>query len=201
MYLTVKNLSCTRNQKTLFQHLNFEVHKGEALHICGPNGSGKTSLLKILAHLLTPTEGEVIWQKEKDLLYIGHELGVKKALTVKENFKFIQNLNPSKPIDLNPIMDELNLTRYQDILCYSLSAGLRQRVALARLQILKANTWILDEPFTALDQKTIQLIQQWFCQHIANDGLLILTSHQKFSLAGRKIKQLELGNENGYCFV
>jgi heme exporter protein A len=195
MQLKVENLSCTRGQKALFQHLNFELSRGEALHVCGPNGSGKSSLLKILCGLITPQEGKILWQNEKDLLYVGHLLGVKNELTVTENFTFVSSLAKTRQVNLVEVLDQLQLSSYQNTLCYKLSAGQRQRVALGRLRLLKASAWILDEPFTFLDQSTVTLIQQWLIQHINAGGLVIFTSHQACMLSGIKTTQLELGFE------
>ncbi len=196
MQLKVENLACSRGQKILFQSLHFELSRGEALHVQGPNGSGKSSLLKILCGLTTPQEGKISWQNAKDFLYVGHHLGVKNELTISENFKFVSSLAKTQPqMNLVEILDQLQLSSYQHTLCAQLSAGQRQRVALARLQLLQASTWILDEPFTFLDQNTVNLIQQWLVHHISQGGLVIFTSHQAFRLSEIKITQLELGFE------
>ena len=192
MQLKVQNLHCSRNQQNLFHHLNFELNRGDILHIGGPNGAGKSSLLKILCHLMSPQEGEVIWENKKDLLYIGHQLGVVGELTVNENFKFIRSLAPAKSVDSSEILAQLQLTPWQTTLCNKLSAGQRQKVALARLWLLNASAWILDEPFSSLDQETIAVVQKTCIDHLNAGGLIILSSHQPLSLSGINIRKLNL---------
>ena len=194
MYLKVQNLSCSRNQQLLFKNLNFELDRGEILHVRGANGSGKSSLLRILAQLLSPTQGTVVWQKQKDLVYIGHQLGIKLELTVSENLKFMRNLANSQEIEIDSILEQLNLNLLKHNFCYQLSAGQRQRVALARLLITKATSWILDEPFTSLDKTNIENLERLMLTHINNAGMIILTSHHNFELSAATIKQLELNH-------
>ncbi len=204
--LSVTNLECIRNEQVLFSNLSFTLKPGEILHVTGANGSGKSSLLQILSGLLSPHQGELYWQGAivanadsnyfAQLIYIGHKTGVKSGLTVMENLKMISQLSHSfSVIDWDFILSYLALTSFKQVLCHRLSAGQRQRVALARLLILDAPLWILDEPFTAIDKEGLGLIQTLLMNHTRKGGVAVLSSHQSFALQETVIKQIELNYE------
>ncbi len=202
--LTADKLTCVRSDQLLFSNLNFNLMSQEILHIRGINGSGKSSLLQILAGLASPQQGQVGWcgtplaqiqqAYQRQLLYLGHKTGVKAQLTVLENLAFAASLSQARPKMslLLAALTQLDLLPYQDTLCHRLSAGQRQRVALARLLILPAKLWLLDEPFTALDTGSIALMEKLMFEHLRAEGMIVLTSHQPFSLGQMMIKQLNL---------
>lgn len=203
--LTVTHLSCVRGERILFSNLNFTLGFGEALHVIGKNGAGKSSLLLILCNLLTPKAGEIYWcgkhihsalyDYRDDLVYIGHKTAVKTSLTVLENLKWFASLSNNPPktrFHYNQILQNLGIDEFKNTLCHQLSAGQRQRLALARLQVTSAKLWILDEPFTAIDQIGLQYIQNFMKEHLQKGGSVILTSHQPWAFAGAKVQQLEL---------
>src|SRR5262249_27271462 len=141
--LEVHDLDCLRNNSRLFSGLNFSLMPGEILQVTGHNGSGKTSLLKLLSGLLNFEYGQGVWDSD-DLLYIGHKLGIKSALTVMENLSEIAVLYHVRGLE-SQLLKRLGLLDLIDRPCLYLSAGQRQRLALARLFFIKRKLWILDE--------------------------------------------------------
>lgn len=199
--LTATNLSCERDERILFHSLSFEVSAGEVLHIRGANGSGKTSLLRILLGLAQADAGEVHWQTQSirqmsyryqhSCCYIGHQPAIKACLTPRELLSYYG-------FDDNKIaiaLGEMGLVGYEDCQCRTLSAGQQRRVALSRLLLSTQPLWILDEPFTALDQTAVSQLQSLISKHAEQGGMTILSSHQPFTLVNTRIKELLLDNE------
>ena len=186
--LTVEHLQCIRDDRVLFDDLNFSLSAGQLLQIEGRNGSGKTSLLRILCGLTLPTEGTVSWKTQDiqniksnywaSLTYIGHANGIKADLTPLENLAMARALAATPTsIDLATALEQVGLYGFEDIPTRTLSAGQQRRVALARLLVSYTPLWILDEPFTALDKTAIGLIEEWLDAHAKRGGAAILTSH------------------------
>lgn len=198
--LSALALSCVRQDRVLFDAVAFKLAAGELLHISGKNGAGKSSLLRILAGLATPDEGEVLWRDkalsegdfQQSLCFIGHLSGVQPQLTALENLEFWQAAFALQHSDYYAVLATLGLAGLEDIPCQMLSAGQQRRVSLARLWLTNATLWILDEPFTALDQSAIALLQQRFKQHLNNGGAIILTTHQAMEQQFPHSRTLEL---------
>jgi len=186
--LKIEHLQCIRDDRILFENLNFSISNGQLLQIEGNNGCGKTSLLRILCGLSLSEEGIVFWNDENieeikstyytNLIYIGHNNGVKRELTPLENLAIARALasNPSS-IELEEALDKVGLYGFEDVATGTLSAGQQRRVALARLFINKAPLWILDEPFTALDKSAVADLEKLLDDHAKQGGMAILTSH------------------------
>ena len=185
-----RQLRCIRGNQTLFQSLNLQLDAGQWLYLQGENGAGKTSLLRILAGLTLPAEGEVLWQNtpigkqratyHQDLLYIGHHAGLKEDLTLTENLRAQLAIDGVKVTNtaIREALTRMGLGKRQHLPARVLSAGQKRRGLLARALLRPAKLWILDEPFNALDVQAIAHVQDLLKSHLANGGLLVLTSHQ-----------------------
>lgn len=202
--LTAHNLSCLRNNQPLFSNLTIRVSSGEMLHITGPNGCGKSTLLSLLAGLLTPEHGEICWQGtpitradlqySAYLTYIGHKPGIKPSLSVQENLYIAAALTRTGAIkpDWQAILHRFGLFDLRNTMGHALSAGQKQRTALARFMVTTTPLWILDEPFTALDAQGIATLQELVLQHCSNGGIAVLTSHHGLGLSYPLLQQLPL---------
>ena len=204
--LEATDLGCVRGNRALFSSLNFSLRGGELLRIAGINGSGKTSLLRILCGLLTPTEGEVRWRGEniralgeeyfRELLYIGHANAVKDELTPAENLTVACTL-AGMSIDSTQVGDallRLGLAGYEDLPVKVLSQGQRRRVALARLALSAAlPLWIVDEPFIALDADAVEEVQALIAEHLARGAAVVLTTHQEVEITAVLKQRIVLG--------
>ena len=185
--LVASDLCLERGSRAIIQGLSFTVKSGQALVLRGTYGSGKTSLLRILAGLSTPAEGQVTWngkpvrQAPAELRYIAHANALKDDLTLTEALTFLaelQGLDNAVPRARNAL-DRLGLASRRDAPVRTLSQGQRRRGALARLALDDApRTWLLDEPFDALDSDSAAVLTGLIQGHAARGGAVLLTSHQ-----------------------
>lgn len=184
--LTISDLWIERGERDLCKGLSFSVQPGEVVRILGENGAGKSSLLKVIAGVLSPLEGKILYSGEdvtldrtslqQDAIYLGHSVGVKGLLTVAENFRwYCPDISTSI---LYSVLTQLDLIDLVDVLVKKLSAGQARRVALARLWLTKKTLWLLDEPFASLDVGGVALLEERIQQHVLLGGLVILTTHQ-----------------------
>jgi heme exporter protein A len=205
------NLTCIREDRLLFDELSLEVNSGDIVQVEGPNGSGKTSLLRILSGLSQPYDGQVLYKNQlinycrevfhQNLLYVGHLPGVKGEMTAEENLDFNLALHGNKTKDTLAFLAKVNLSGFEDSLASHLSAGQHRRITLARLYQSNAPIWILDEPFTAIDKQGVASLEQLFSQHADRGGCVILTTHQDLmSIKPEKIKRITLDYNNGSTF-
>lgn len=205
MTLQAHQLSCVRGERRLFRGVDFEIGAGDALQVAGENGSGKTSLLRILCGLGQADEGEVRWHGRsiralreefcRHVIYLGHANGVKDDLLAWENIVVAATLsgNPVTQGDAVHALKQLGLGRAVHLPTRVLSQGQRKRVALARLQLSTSTPlWILDEPFTALDQNSVAELCGTVNRHLANGGMLIYTTHQEIDLTAQRVRRLDL---------
>ncbi len=200
--LQTRNLSCSRNDRLLFGDLNLDVEAGHMLLVEGANGSGKTSLLRILTGFRLPDEGDVLWAGQpigklggdyyEQINYVGHHDGNKLELSCLENLRLAQAMGVPADIDLDDVLDRVNLYAYGETEVGSMSAGQRRRLALARLIATQSSLWILDEPFTSLDRGSIGLFQELFIEHLDANGLVVMTSHHPVELPEERVERLQL---------
>lgn len=190
--LNINALSCIRDDRLLIEDLSLTLKAGQMLHIEGKNGSGKTSLLRILTGLSRAETGEVLWDGDsieklageyyEQINYVGHHDGIKRDLSCLENLRMAQAIAIPKDIDLEEALKAVNLLAFADNLASTLSAGQKRRLALARLVVTEAPFWIMDEPFTSLDTASIKLFEDIFLQHLEAGGLIAMTSHHALAL-------------------
>jgi heme exporter protein A len=203
--LQALQLECTRGFRTLFRGLDVLLNDGELLHLRGANGSGKTSLLRILCGLLAPTRGEVRWRGEsirdlaedfrREIVYIGHASGVKDELTAAENLRVACALSGARAnaAAIGAALDAFGVARYANVLVKTFSQGQRRRVALARLALSAAQPlWLLDEPFNALDAHAAGEVEQALAAHLAGGGMVVMTAHQPLQALAPRARVLEL---------
>ncbi len=187
--LVAMNLTIARGDSILCSQVDFSVSSGQILHVQGQNGIGKTTLLMILAGLLSTAkrdQGEktLAWAdqsaSEWPVLYIGHLAGLNAGLSVRENLRFLQGLNAVSGVGLDMALDAVGLSGYEDIAVAHLSSGQKRRVSLARLWLTKDHDalWLLDEPFNSLDAAMTARLSKRLVQHTEGGGRVILTSHQ-----------------------
>lgn len=204
--LEAVNLACERGDKRLFSGLSFQLGEGGLLFLHGPNGSGKTTLLRVLCGLAVPAEGEVHWQGRSihklgedyraHVSYLGHLNGLKDDLTALENLRFATGLAGPSASDqlISDTLARLGVEMCQDLPIKMLSQGQKKRVALARFLLLKTRLWILDEAFTALDVRAVELLQTVLAEHTDHGGMAVLTTHQSVSIPARQIQHLHLSS-------
>lgn len=196
-------LTCVRDDRVLFRDLSLGVEPGDVLQVDGRNGSGKTSLLRILCGLSLPAEGTVLWNGEPiarvrsefllDLAYLGHAPGVKLELTPVENLRIARALKrPRTDIGLDEALERVGLLGFEDVPARALSAGQCRRVALARLLVTRARLWILDEPFTAIDRRGVADVEALIAEHTRDGGMVVLTSHHPVRLPDCRVNSLHL---------
>lgn len=199
--LAARRLSLARQSRQLFSDVSFTLEPGRALLLQGRNGAGKTSMLRILAGLAHADEGQVLWRDapiaqsdsfHQSLLYLGHQPAVNVELSPTENLRYLCALHNDDSEAIEDILAAVGLAGYEDVPAGQLSAGQQRRIALSRLWLSKAPLWILDEPLTALDVKAIAGLERRFKQHLDNDGMLIVTTHQPAILPEDATTRLEL---------
>lgn len=201
--LAASELRCVRGDRELFTGLSLSLQAGELLQIHGANGSGKTTLLRILCGLSLPDAGEIYWQGVslaenrsrflQNLHYVGHSTGIKLELSPLENLQFAAALNgEASRITLQEALDRVELFGFETEPARTLSAGQRRRIGLARLLISPAKTWILDEPFTALDKSGVRILESLLHEHLEKGGVVVLASHSPVNLHERYLKNLHL---------
>lgn len=197
---SVTDVICWRNNRPLFASVNFTLHQGEAIHIQGPNGIGKSTLLRCLIGLARPQQGSIDWCNvsvydnetfKQQLHFIGHKNAIKSSLTIIENLQ-LSPTNSGCASTMHAALEHFGLLSKQQTMAQDLSAGQKQRLAWAKLMSSTALLWILDEPLAALDKESIDLVDQVMHQHLENGGIIIYTSHQQLPLLQQASQRLQI---------
>ena len=201
--LDCNGLTLWRGDRCLFEELSFQIGAGAAALVRGPNGSGKTSLLKVICGLLPPEYGAVSWkgtaiqhQRQRyaeELAYSGHTDGLNAELTPLENLAFFCALRGAERVDGTARLRALGLDACADLPVRALSAGQRRRTGLARVLAARARLWILDEPFTNLDAEGRQYLTEQLGTHLGDGGMAVIATHLEPEIPAKKLLTVTLG--------
>ena len=202
--LKVKNINCQRSGEVLLQGLNFEVEAGKNVEIIGSNGSGKTTLLRLLLGFINDYDGDIYWNdskvpsklQEKDIhcFYQGHQIGIKPLLTVYENLKFSSSGFNSSEEEITSVANKVGIKTFLNRQSANLSAGQKRRIAIGRWLLKDFNLYLIDEPFTTLDDEGVELIKSVVTELNNRGASFLITGHRPSELNSKKI-YLEVENE------
>jgi heme exporter protein A len=200
--LKVTKLTCARDDRVLFNNLSLEVNSGQLLLLEGRNGAGKTTLLRILSGLRQADEGEIFWNEQKisdlgfefyqDVSFMGHHNALKSDLTSRENLEVSIALSAGSDVEIEQALEDVKLAGYEDELVKKFSAGMKRRLAIAKLLVLDTPLWVLDEPFTSVDVNGIRMIEGFIEQHLQKQGMVIMTSHHEVNVDSQYVSKLTL---------
>jgi heme exporter protein A len=195
MRLSGRGIKCVRGGREVFSGLDFEAAAGEALAVTGPNGSGKTSLLRLIAGLLTMADGSIgLDGGEGELTlpeqahYLGHRDALKPALSVLENLCFWQKFLGGEVLDARQALAAVGIDHAAHLPAAFLSAGQRRRLSIARLLAARRPIWLLDEPTSALDASAQGLFAGLMRDHLARGGLIIAATHAPLGIEARELR-------------
>ena len=202
--LKVKNINCQRSGEVVLQGLNFEVEAGKNVEIIGSNGSGKTTILRLLLGFINDYDGDIYWNdskvpsklQEKDIhcFYQGHQIGIKPLLTVYENLKFSSSGFNSSEEEITSVANKVGIKTFLNRQSASLSAGQKRRIAIGRWLLKDFNLYLIDEPFTTLDDEGVELIKGVVTELNNRGASFLITGHRPSELNSKKI-YLEVENE------
>ena len=183
--IEIDNISLLRNEKSILENISFQIKKSKALNLYGLNGSGKTSLLKIIVGMTEPTSGfikNVSGDEDlfKKTIYIGHKYGTKGNLTVEENLSYALTVNSKNSQQkIKKALETYKMTRQKSMLTKNLSHGQKKKVSLMKTLITNSLLWVIDEPYSALDEESISIFNDTTKEYLKKGGALIMTSHKK----------------------
>ncbi len=195
MRLSGNGLVCVRGGREVFSGLDFEAATGEALAVMGRNGSGKTSLLRLIAGLLIPAGGTIALNGGNAELtlpeqchYLGHSDALKPALSVAENLSFLADFLGGERSDAAESLASVGLDHATDLPAAFLSAGQRRRLSLARLLTVRRPVWLLDEPTTALDVGGQDMFGGLMRDHLGRGGMIVAATHAPLGIESRELR-------------
>jgi len=195
MRLSGRSVRCVRGGREVFSSLDFETSSGEALAVTGPNGSGKTSLLRLIAGLLTIADGSIgLKGGETELTlpeqshYLGHRDALKSALSVMENLSFWRDFLGGEVFDAGASLAAVGLDHAAHLPAAYLSAGQRRRLSIARLLVVRRPVWLLDEPINALDTAGQSMFAALMGDHLSRGGLIVAATHAPLGIAARELR-------------
>jgi len=192
--LCVEKVHVWRGDRHVLKGVSLDLHPGELMHVSGPNGTGKTTLLRVVSGLLRPEQGSVSWRGQSivtvredfqvALAYASHEPALKSDLTALENLRFTVGLRRRVTVqELRAGLERTGVGACADLPARVLSAGQRRRVAMARVLAFQAPFWLLDEPYTNLDAAGADLLSRLLEEHVRGGGLALVVAHQDLDLA------------------
>ena len=192
-----------RGDRHILRDVSFSVRAGEFLKLTGPNGVGKTTLIRIVCGLLPPESGSVLWRGKRvrgandefhiEMAYLGHLNSLKADLPARENLRYLAGLRQSlTDAEIDAALDRVGILSRGDLVARSLSAGQKRRLALARQLLAGATLWILDEPVTNLDTAGIELVEELITEHVNKGGLALSAAHQRLLDQAPFLRRLEL---------
>lgn len=188
-HFTVKELAHIYGRNTLFSNISFNLSAGLILQVTGRNGSGKTTLLQLLSGVKTPQEGTVAWQDDIECAYVGHKNAVKGELSPLENLTLYQ---PDRAACAKAL-EEMGLEKsHHNRPCYMLSAGQQRKVALSRVMLSEAKVWLLDEPFTALDDAAKACVVRHLESHAKGGGSAVVATHERLDINKSILREMTL---------
>ncbi len=194
--LTVNQVSCLIEETPLFKPIDFVLQSGVLLHLQGANGIGKTSLLRVLIGLSSHYQGAIKWHTPLYLstVYLGHLAGFHALLSAQENLRYFAAIHGRALTvgDIEHILRHVQLWQYAEDPLGQLSAGQKQRFKIAQLLSMQRTVWMMDEPFTSLDQTTCLWLEQQMKEHVQQGGAIVFTSHQAFAEADTHYQALTL---------
>jgi heme exporter protein A len=195
MRLSGREVSCVRGGREVFSRLSFEASSGDALAVVGPNGSGKTSLLRLIAGVLAPAGGSIALEGGDGELtlseqshYLGHRDALKPALSVAENLNFWRDFLGGTPSDPAENLAAVELDHAAQLPAAFLSAGQRRRLSIARLLTVRRPVWLLDEPTNALDTAGQKLFADLMADHLSRGGLIVAATHTPLGVPTRTLR-------------
>ena len=200
--LCVEKVHVWRGDRHVLRGVSLDAHPGELMHVSGPNGTGKTTLLRVVSGLLRPEKGSIAWQGrsiaataaeyQSALAYASHEPALKSDLTALENLRFTVGLKRRvTAAELRSSLERTGVANCADLPARVLSAGQRRRVAMARVLAFRADLWLLDEPFTNLDGSGSSLLSALLAEHVGKGGVALVVAHHDLNVAVQT-RQLEL---------
>jgi heme exporter protein A len=198
------SLECVRGHRRLFSNLSFSMRPADCFELRGPNGSGKTSLLRMLCGLSPPSSGAILWHGEpigalreaylSSVTYIGHRCAVKDELTTLENLRMSSALSgwELSRVEARDVLGRMSLAEQENLYARHLSEGQHRRLALARLMASRSELWLLDEVMTSLDEAAASAITTLIDEHLSHGGMTVIATHQDLKLAVRMSRRIEL---------